>query len=155
ERCRRRAVRHPRFGPAHPTRSARRHTSGALEPGDPTDLSRLSPSWHGPCLWALPVFTRTRSLGHSLRPVSGWGPLRRATGGSMGPRDRVGLACPLRRAARWGLLTAAVIFGLTAPAAAANVGFASAQGGQFMLNGQPYRFVSTNAYFLLDSVNYG
>jgi mannan endo-1,4-beta-mannosidase len=52
-------------------------------------------------------------------------------------------------------LTVAVILGLTAPAAAANVGFASAQGGQFRLNGQPYRFVSTNAYFLLDSVNYG
>jgi mannan endo-1,4-beta-mannosidase len=41
------------------------------------------------------------------------------------------------------------------PAAASNAGFVTAQGGQFALNGQPFRFVSTNAYFLLDSVNYG
>jgi mannan endo-1,4-beta-mannosidase len=45
---------------------------------------------------------------------------------------------------------------LAAPTAEAqNVGFVTAQGGQFVLNGAPFRFVGTNAYFLLDAANYG
>jgi mannan endo-1,4-beta-mannosidase len=53
------------------------------------------------------------------------------------------------------VLTASLTPLVTGTAHAGNVGFVTAQGGQFMLNGAPFRVVSTNAYFLLDSVNYG
>jgi hypothetical protein len=36
-----------------------------------------------------------------------------------------------------------------------NQGFVNVQDGQFVLDGAPFRFVGTNAYFLLDAVNYG
>src|SRR5262249_56678971 len=41
-------------------------------------------------------------------------------------------------------------FGATA-ADAANSGFVTAQGGEFRLNGQRFRFVGTNSYYLVDA----
>lgn len=42
-----------------------------------------------------------------------------------------------------------------AQVAGKNIGFVKVQGGQFVLNDSPFRFVGTNAYFLLDAANYG
>ena len=53
-------------------------------------------------------------------------------------------------------LTVALLLALAPrPTEAANVGFVRAQGGQFVLDGAPFRFVGTNAYYLMVSAAWG
>ena len=49
----------------------------------------------------------------------------------------------------------ALLLATAAPAQAANSGFVSASGGQFVLNGRPFYFVGSNAYYLVPAATWG
>src|SRR2546429_9253430 len=49
----------------------------------------------------------------------------------------------------------ALLLAAAAPAQAANSGFVSASGGQFVLNGRPFYFVGSNAHYLVPPPTWG
>src|SRR5256884_8198106 len=49
----------------------------------------------------------------------------------------------------------ALLLATAAPAQAANSGFVSASGGQVVLNGRPFYFVGSNAYYLVPAATWG
>src|SRR5262249_42388534 len=68
--------------------------------------------------------------------------------------QRLYRACVVRPKRLLGLTFLALLWTAPSEVEAANAGFVSAQGGEFVLNGGPFRFVGTNSYYMPSAATY-